>query len=78
MTQMTSVFSVEGMTCGGCEKSVVNATSTLPGVAQVIADRQQNRVVVTWKEETSVPEQQRYSQAICDAIEAAGFDCHLA
>ncbi len=78
MTQMTSVFSVEGMTCGGCEKSVVNATSTLPGVAQVIADRQQNRVVVTWKEETTAPEQQRYSQAICDAIEAAGFDCHVA
>ncbi len=78
MTQMTSAFSVEGMTCGGCEKSVVNATSTLPGVAQVVADRQQNRVVVTWKEDVAASEQQRYSQAICDAIEAAGFDCRIA
>ncbi len=77
MTHMTSVFSVEGMTCGGCEKSVVNATSALPGVAQVVADRQQNRVVVTWKEAVTAPEQQRYSQAICDAIEAAGFDCRI-
>ncbi len=77
MTQITSEFSVEGMTCGGCEKSVVNATSTLPGVAQVLADRQQNRVVVTWKEGVTAPEQQHYSQAVCQAIEAAGFDCRL-
>jgi copper chaperone CopZ len=78
MTTLTSTFSVEGMTCGGCEKSVVNAISGLPGVAQASADRQQNRVIVTWQEGATVPEQQRYSQAIFEAIEAAGFDCRIA
>lgn len=78
MTTLTSEFSVEGMTCGGCEKSVVNAISTLPGVAQASADRQHNRVIVTWQNGITQPDQQRQSQAICEAIEAAGFDCRVA
>jgi copper chaperone len=42
----THTFSVTGMTCGHCEKSVVQAVKQLDPQAQVTADRTQNRVQV--------------------------------
>jgi copper chaperone len=39
-------FTVTGMTCGHCEKSVVQAVKLLDPQAQVQADRTQNQVVV--------------------------------
>jgi copper chaperone len=78
MAQHTTKFTVEGMTCGGCEKSVVNATSAVPGVAQVSADRQQNRVVVTWQNELPKAQERQAIETVCQVIEAAGFDCRPA
>lgn len=78
MAPHTAEFTVEGMTCGGCEKSVIHATSTLPGVAQVVADRHQNRVIVTFQQTLAETEHHQAIQTICQAIEAAGFDCRPA
>jgi copper chaperone len=41
-------LTVTGMTCGGCEKAVTRALSSLPGVANVSASHQDNRVTLTY------------------------------
>jgi copper chaperone len=43
---MNQVFTVEGMTCGHCEKAVVKALMQLDPQAKVAVDRTQNRVEV--------------------------------
>lgn len=43
---MNHLFTVEGMTCGHCEKAVTKALLTLDPQAQVIIDRTQNSVTV--------------------------------
>lgn len=43
---MNQTFTVTGMTCGHCEKSVTQAIKTLDPQAQVVIDRSQNRVDV--------------------------------
>jgi len=42
----THIFTVTGMTCGHCEKAVVQAVKQLDPHAQVTADRTQNKVDV--------------------------------
>jgi len=44
---MNQTFNVQGMTCGHCEKAVVQAIKLLDPQAEVHADRTQNRVEVT-------------------------------
>lgn len=44
---MNQTFTVQGMTCGHCEKAVTTAIKTLDPQAQVTIDRAQNRVEVT-------------------------------
>ena len=43
---MKQTFTVTGMTCGHCEKSVKQAILSLDTQAQVVIDRSQNRVEV--------------------------------
>jgi len=43
---MNQLFSVEGMTCGHCEKAVTKALLTLDPQAQITIDRSQNKVQV--------------------------------
>lgn len=43
---MKQTFTVTGMTCGHCEKSVKQAVLTLDPTAQVEIDRSQNHVAV--------------------------------
>ena len=43
---MNHLFTVEGMTCGHCEKVVTKALVTLDPQAKVIIDRSQNIVTV--------------------------------
>ena len=43
---MNQTFTVQGMTCGHCEKAVTSAIKTLDPEAQVRIDRSQNRVEV--------------------------------
>lgn len=45
--QPVHTFTVTGMTCGHCEKSVVQAVKLLDPQAEVTADRTANRVVVS-------------------------------
>lgn len=45
-TCMKQTFTVTGMTCGHCEKSVKQAILTLDPQAQVTIDRSQNHVEV--------------------------------
>ena len=43
---MKHLFTVEGMTCGHCEKAVTKALVTVDPQAKVIIDRSQNVVTV--------------------------------
>jgi copper chaperone len=43
---MNQTFTVQGMTCGHCEKAVTTAIKTLDPQAQVRIDRSQNLVEV--------------------------------
>ena len=43
---MNQIFTVEGMTCGHCEKAVTKALLTLDAQATVVIDRTQNTVQV--------------------------------
>ena len=62
---MNQTFTVQGMTCGHCEKAVTSAIKTLDPQAQVAIDRAQNRVEVT-------TEQPR--DAIAAAIKEEGYE----
>jgi len=44
---MNEVFTVQGMTCGHCEKAVTTAIKLLDPQAQVSIDRANNRVEVS-------------------------------
>lgn len=43
---MNQIFTVQGMTCGHCERSVTNAVKQLDPQAEVRIHRPQNRVEV--------------------------------
>lgn len=58
-------FEVQGMTCNGCEQSIVRALRELPGVDEVRASHTLGRVDV----DGTAPRDQ-----LAKAIEAAGFD----
>lgn len=72
MATETRVINVEGMTCGGCVKSVDNAVSQLQGVQSVDVDLEGNKASVTYDASTVAVE------AIVEAIEDAGFDASVA
>jgi len=56
---MKQVLTVQGMTCGHCEKAVTQAIRQLDPQAQVVIDRGQNRVEVD-----STQTQEALAQAI--------------
>jgi copper chaperone len=62
MTPQT--YTVQGMTCGHCEKAVTTAIKTLDPQAQVRIDRSQNLVEV----QTSQPR-----DAVAEAIREEGY-----
>jgi copper chaperone len=59
---------VEGITCGGCEKSICNALLEQNGVSEVTASHETGVVAINYDE--SKIQQQQLKQA----IEDAGFD----
>jgi copper chaperone len=61
---MNQVFSVQGMTCGHCEKAVIAAVKTLDPQAEVRIDRSQNLVEV----QTEHPR-----EAVAAAISEEGY-----
>jgi copper chaperone len=60
----TQTFTVQGMTCGHCEKAVTTAIRALDPQAEVRIDRSQNKVDVT----TSQPR-----EAVAAAISEEGY-----
>lgn len=63
----TRTFSVDGMSCGGCEANVTDAVSELAGVESVEADHERGRVEVEGTDSVA-------STAIVEAIQAAGYE----
>lgn len=61
---MNQNFTVQGMTCGHCEKAVTSAIKTLDPQAQVRIDRSQNLVEV----DTS-----QTREAVTEAIREEGY-----
>jgi copper chaperone CopZ len=53
---MTLTLHVTGMTCGGCENAVKRAVSKLPGVSEVSASHQEQRVTVAYDAAQVTPE----------------------
>jgi copper chaperone len=70
MSTQTREFSVGGMHCGGCVKSVTGAVSRVPGVKHVDVSLENNAAKVEYDGTLATPE------AIVAAIEGAGFDAH--
>ena len=61
---MQQTFTVQGMTCGHCEKAVTSAIKTVDPQAEVRIDRAQNRVDV---------QSDQPAQAIAEAIREEGY-----
>ena len=62
---MNQTFTVQGMTCGHCEKAVTTAIKTLDPQAEVRIDRASNLVEVT----TAQPR-----EAVAAAIQEEGYE----
>jgi len=61
---MNQIFTVEGMTCGHCEKAVTKALLALDAQAKVVIDRAQNKVQV---------ESEQAREALARAIANEGY-----
>lgn len=72
MTTETRVINIDGMTCGGCVKSVDSALTRLNGVQSVDVDLEGNKASVTYDSSAVAVD------AIVEAIEEAGFDAVVA
>ena len=64
-------FTVEGMHCGGCVKSVTGAVSRLAGVRKVDVSLEQKAATVEYDAGALAP------AAIVAAIEGAGFEARV-
>jgi len=62
---MSVSYIVEGMTCGGCSKSVINALKSVKDSAEIEVDLESKKVTVSGLDDEA---------AIIEAIEDAGFD----
>ena len=58
---MNQIFTVEGMTCGHCEKAVTKALLSLDAQAKIVIDRTHNTVQVA-----SEKTREALAQAIAD------------
>jgi copper chaperone len=61
---MNQIFTVEGMTCGHCEKAVTKALLALDAQAKVVIDRAQNTVQV---------DSEKNREALAQAIANEGY-----
>lgn len=61
---MNQIFTVEGMTCGHCEKAVTKALLALDAQAKVVIDRALNKVQV---------ESEQAREALAKAIADEGY-----
>ncbi|AXI77626.1 heavy-metal-associated domain-containing protein [Peterkaempfera bronchialis] len=63
----TTVFTVTGMSCGHCEKSISEEVSALPGVTAVSASSEAGTVTVS-------SEQPLDEAAVRAAVDEAGYE----
>ena len=63
----TIQLNVQGMTCGGCVKSVTSVLQKIPGVSSVEVSLEQNRATITYDPKQAAPAQFK------QAVEGAGF-----
>lgn len=68
MTTRTITLNIDGMTCGGCVKSVTNALNQVTGVSQANISLEQKNAVI------SFDDTQTNESVLKQAIEEAGFD----
>lgn len=68
MTTQTLTLHINGMTCGGCVKSVTNALNQVAGVEQATVSLEQKNAVITFDDS------QTTANDLKNAIEDAGFD----
>jgi copper chaperone len=61
---MNQIFTVEGMSCGHCEKAVTKALLALDTEAKVVIDRTQNKVQV---------DSEKTREALAKAIADEGY-----
>ncbi|MBV6699834.1 heavy-metal-associated domain-containing protein [Kitasatospora aureofaciens] len=66
ITTVTTVLTVDGMSCGHCEKTVSAGLSALPGVIDVTADAPTGRVTVASAQPLD-------DAALRRAVDGAGF-----
>ena len=71
MSVLTREFSVDGMHCQGCVKSVTKATTAVAGVTRVDVSLEKETATVEFEAAVASP------AAIVAAIEGAGFDAEL-
>ena len=62
---------IDGMTCGGCVKSVTRVLSELGGVAQADVSLEKAQAVVSFDANKVQP------AALVEAVEYAGFDAEV-
>ena len=62
---------IDGMTCGGCVKSVTRVLSDLNGVAQADVSLEKAQAVVSFDENKVQP------AALVETVEDAGFDAEV-
>lgn len=65
---MTTIITIEGMTCGHCEQTVEEALHGVPGVIDVTADREDDQASVDGDAD---------STALIDAVEDVGYTAHI-
>jgi copper chaperone len=65
---MNQIFTVEGMTCGHCEKAVTKALLALDAQAKIVIDRTQKKVQV---------DSEKSREALAQAITDEGYRVNI-
>ncbi len=68
----TATLNIQGMTCGGCVKSVTKVLTEIDGVSRADVDLAAARAVVEFDASKTNP------AALAEAVDDAGFDAQVA
>ena len=68
----TTILNIQGMTCGGCVKSVSNALQRIEGVAKVDVALEQGKATVDYDADVTDPAE------LVEAVDDAGFEAAVA
>lgn len=68
----TTILNIQGMTCGGCVRSVSNALQRIEGVAKVDVALEQGKATVDYDADMTDPAE------LAAAVDDAGFEAAVA